>query len=224
MKRKICLATLAVLIFLIGGFTLYHSQYRIRWQCRKFLQGMEQEGPVSMKLKYVELDQKSQEFYCRYSIKGDGGFTKENLKDFLLVKDLAEKLLVECGEIPATYKIDVEIRGETPSYVENITFGNRDIYKKLEPQRSNGYQLFSVQIGVSCYLSELAPLTGVKILELGSWVTVDNLSGLENMGELQHIIQWHSKNLPESIPFSREDIQKIKEMYPGCCVQIVGDE
>lgn len=115
-------------------------QYRIRWQCRKFLQGMEQAGPVSMKLKYVELDQKSQEFYCRYSIKGDGGFTKENLKDFLLVKDLAEKLLVECGEIPATYKIDVEIRGEPPSYVENITFGNRDIYKKLEPQRSNGYQ------------------------------------------------------------------------------------
>lgn len=84
--------------------------------------------------------------------------------------------------------------------------------------------MFSVKIGVSCYLSELSPLTGVKILELGALVTTDNLSGLENMGELQHVIQWHNKNLPMSIPFSDEDIQEIKEMYPGCYVQIVGDE
>lgn len=56
---------------------------------------MKREGLVGMKLEYVELNQKNQEFYCKYSIKGDGGFTEENLKDFLLVKDLAEKLLAE---------------------------------------------------------------------------------------------------------------------------------
>lgn len=218
MKRKLFLSVLALLFFSLVGFLLYHSQYRDRWQCRKFLIGMEKEGPPNIKLEYVEFNQEDQEFYCRYKIKEKYGYTKEHMQKFLLVKALAERLLAESGEIPKTYKICIQIRAGSPS--ESIGFYNQDFSNDLEGKvEMGGYQLFRVYIGVPCFLSELSALSDVKILHLETLVRIDDLSGLRNMGELQFVSQRCQKNNSISLPFTDKDIEKIKAMYPGCIVK-----
>lgn len=142
---------------------------------------------------------------------------KEHMQEFLPVKALSERLLATCGEIPATYKIRVQIRAGSPP--ESINLSNQNFNNELGDLESGGYQLFTVYIGVPCFLSELSPLTGVKSLELEEVVRIDDLTGLKNMGELQYVTQWRQKNNPLSTSFTDEDIEKIKEMYPSCIVK-----
>lgn len=213
-KRDKIIVTVIMLLVIFVFFQCL--PYRNGWECKKLLWRIKLEGPDCLRFNYVNIDHEKQSFSLWYDVSGG---VENHVEELLYAKEILEKLLAECREIPGEYSIIIGFAtrddaiiycNKTDDYINKITGGSE----------SSGYQLFSVNFHVySGCLSDLSILKDVKYLNLCYGVTIDDIAGLENMGELAFISMTGSVyNVTPDKTFTEKEQQAIKEMYPGCYI------
>lgn len=205
---------LPVLLIFILSMIYCFTQYGDRWQCRDFLTRMNIEGPDGLKLEYVNIDHKKRSFFCMYNIYD----LSNRMEEILSVKSLAENILAECGDIPESYKITIQIG----PYGNSVIFSNEvpeEIFYDTDKDYLGGYKLYTARIYVACRLSELIALENVKYLYLEYGMIIDDVEGVRNMNDLISIEMLGNVNkVTEDKTFTEKEQQEIKEMYPGCYI------
>lgn len=214
MKRKNRVIISAAVICIVCFLFLY-SPYRNGWECKKFLWGMKLEGPDGLRLSSINFDREEENFSIWYDVPGE---VSNNLGEILASKEVIEKLLSECCEIPKEFSILIGFatRGDTIMFSNSVS-AEVDVTKE-EPMRG-GYQLSEVVIHVPCDLADLSVLKDVKYLYLLYGIEINGIKGLENMHGLLYIrlTGFPGKVTPDKT-FTEDEIQEIKKMYPNCYI------
>lgn len=136
------------------------------------------------------------------------------MSEYLIVKVLAERALFDVGGIPGTYEIKIVLQ---QSPIKRIIFSNTtDEYRaqKARGEISGGNHLIQTETEISCDLPSLSTLKDVKYLIL-DYMTIDDLSGLENLGDLIYLSYKNSREGGRN-DFTEAEILSIKQMYPAC--------
>lgn len=226
-------STQVVLFFIFNIFLIFITmplrmmdrmdQYITRQEYRELLSYMDWELPDDLKLSQVDVDHEQRSFCCEYEIGAGYETVRAHLEEYLFMKELAERALLDVGSVPEDYKIRIVLQGCTPP--DRIIFCNmvdEDTAQKAQGEVSGGCHLISAEICLPCDLSSLSVLKDVEYLILNN-TTIDDLSGLENMDDLIYLCYISSWEDGRN-DFTEEQLLSIEQMYPKCYIRGYSEE
>lgn len=177
---------------------------------------MDRELPDDVRFVRVSVNHEEKHFLCEYEIDAEQGTICEHMEEYLAVKELAQRALLDVGGVPRAYEI--EFRLMQGSWKNRISFCNtvdEETAQATQGEASGGYHLIRTEIRMPCELSSLSVLEDVNYLVLENTV-MDDLSGLAHMENLL-FLDYISTEKDQKNDFM-DQILLIKQRYPACRV------